>query len=437
VNPDFGRLLLEAVENRARFRGDRGDLAGSATPIFPELRGTGELEPGLLGAEQSNTSLRFGDRLVLKVFRRLEEGINPDLEIGRYLTERTTFHYSPRVAGSLEIVRRERGAEPMTLGILQELVPNEGDAWRYTLDALGRYYERALTGWGHGEHGPAQVPPEPLVELAERGSEIPPDDFERLGTYLPAIRLLGERTAELHIALAAGEGKDFAPEPFSELYQRSLFDSMRKQAARVFRLLHRQLETLSPANREAAERVLAAESGVVERFRCLVGNKLAAERIRTHGDYHLGQVLFTGKDFVIIDFEGEPSRSLSERRLKRSPFRDVAGMLRSFHYAAHAKLFEETAAGVVTGPEALSDLETWARFWERWISAAFLRAYLDRAKGASFIPPSRGELAILLDVYVLEKAIYELQYELNNRPAWVGIPLQGILQILGDLPGTR
>jgi maltose alpha-D-glucosyltransferase/alpha-amylase len=435
--PGFERRLLELVERGARFRGEQGDLVGVAAPIFPELRGTSDLEPSLLGAEQSNTSLRFGDRLVLKVFRRLEAGINPDLELGRYLTEQTTFRHSPRVAGSLEIRPRERGIEPMTLGILQELIPNEGDAWRYTLDALGRYFERALTGWGRGEHGPAKVPAEPLVELAERGKEIPPDDFERLGTYLPTVRLLGERTAELHIALAAGEGKDFAPEPFSELYQRSLFDSMRKQASRSLRLLGQKLDTLTPADREKAESILAAESGVVDTFRRLVGNKVQAERIRTHGDYHLGQVLYTGKDFVIIDFEGEPSRSLSERRLKRSPFRDVAGMLRSFHYAAYAKLFEESAAGVVGGPEAMAELETWARFWVRWISAAFLSAYLDRAQGASFVPPSRQELAMLLDVYILEKAVYELQYELNNRPTWVGIPLQGIGQILGASAGAR
>jgi len=433
VDPAFDRLLLDLIERGIRFRGDQGDLVGLAAPILGELRGTGDLEPSLLGAEQSNTSLRFGDRLVLKVFRRLEAGINPDLEIGRFLTEQTTFRNSPRVAGSLEI--RRRGSEPMTLGILQELIPNEGDAWRYTLDALGRYFERAQTGWGRSEHGPAPIPRESLVDLAER--EVPPDDFERLGTYLPTVRLLGERTAELHIALAAGKDKDFAPEPFSELYQRSLYDSMRKQASRSFRLLRQRLDTLTPADRQKAEALLAAESQVIDRYRRLVGAKIAAERIRTHGDYHLGQVLYTGKDFVIIDFEGEPSRSLSERRLKRSPFRDVAGMLRSFHYAAYAKLFEESAAGVVTAPEAVAELETWSIYWERWISAAFLRAYLDRAQGASFMPSSQQEVETLLDVYILEKAVYELQYELNNRPTWVGIPLQGIQQILGVPADTR
>ncbi len=154
-------------------------------------------------------------------------------------------------------------------------------------------------------------------------------------------------------------------------------------------------------------------------------------RIRIHGDYHLGRVLWTGKDFVIVGFEGEPSRSLSERRLKRSPFRDVAGMLRSFHYAASAKLFEEASVGVVPRDESLAELRTWARYWERRVSAEFLRAYLDRARGASFgsLPPQ--EVAVLLDAYLLEKAAYELAHELNNRPAWVGIPLEGILQILG------
>jgi len=245
------------------------------------------------------------------------------------------------------------------------------------------------------------------------------------------IRLLGERTAELHIALASGRDKDFEPEPFSELYQRSLYDSMRSLTKKNFRLLRQRLASLPAAARETAERVLAAEDEIVERFRRLTSRKLTAERIRTHGDYHLGQVLYTGRDFVILDFEGEPSRSLSERRLKRSPFRDVAGMVRSFQYAAYVRLFEEASAGIVS-PESLPALESWALYWERWVSAAFLQAYLRRAQAASFLPASVEENEILLDSYLLEKAVYELGYELNNRPDWVRIPLQGIRQILGD-----
>ncbi|MFL6258548.1 MAG: maltose alpha-D-glucosyltransferase [Thermoanaerobaculia bacterium] len=420
--PRFSRALLAAIERGERFRGQRGDLVAAPAPVFSELRGEGDLEPAPLRAEQSNTSIRYGDRLVLKIFRKVEPGINPDLEIGRFLTERTDFRHIPRVAGSLEV--RQRTGEPVTLGILQEFVPNEGDAWSYTLDALGRYFDRVLTSW---QSAVAPLPSGALIDLAER--EMSADDFERIGTYVPQARLLAERTAELHVALASGTGKDFEPEPFSELYQRSLYDSMRSLTKKNLRLLRQKLAGLPEAVRGEADWVLGAEERILERFRRLTGRKLAAERVRTHGDYHLGQVLFTGRDFVILDFEGEPSRSLSERRLKRSPFRDVAGMLRSFQYAAYVKLFEEAAVGVASA-DAVPTLEGWALYWERWVSAAFLQTYLRRAQGASFLPASREEREVLLDSYLLEKAIYEMGYELNNRPDWLRIPLRGIRQIL-------
>jgi maltose alpha-D-glucosyltransferase / alpha-amylase len=374
-----------------------------------------------------NTSIRFGDRLVLKLIRKLEPGINPDLEIGRFLSEQTDFRHVPRVAGALEI--RERRSEPMTFGVLREFVPNEGDAWNYTLDALGRYFDRVLAVWGQADRAAVPLSGEPLIDLAKR--RIPADDFERIGTYLPTVQLLGERTAELHLALGSGRDKDFQPEPFSELYQRSLYDSMRSLTKKNFRLLRQRLGDLPPSVRETAEGALAAEDRVVERLRGLTSRKLAAERIRVHGDYHLGNVLYTGRDFMILNFEGESSRSLSERRLKRSPFRDVACMVRSFQYAAYVKLFEEAAAGIAS-PELLPALESWAAYWERWVSAAFLQAYLRRARGASFLPPAKEEKAILLDSYLLERAVYELGSELQNRLEWVRIPLQGIRQVLGE-----
>ena len=421
----FSRQLVEAIGRGGRFQGQRSELVATTTAVFPEVWSEPGGETTLLWAGQSKSSARIGDRLVLKLFHKLEPGVNPDLEIGRFLTEQTDFPHVPRIAGALEI--RERRSEPMTLGILREFVPNEGDAWSYTLDALGRYFDRALAVWGLVD--PVRVPTEPLLELAER--EISPDDFERIGTYLPTVQLLGERTAELHIALASGRDKDFQPEPFSELYQRSLFDSMRSQTKKNFRLLRQHLGNIPPPVRESAERVLAAEDRIVERFRRLTARKLAAERIRIHGDYHLAQVLYTGRDFVILDFEGETWRSLSQRRLKRSPLRDVAGMLRSFQYAAYVKLFEETSAGMAS-PESLPALESWALFWERWVSAAFLQAYLRRAQGSSFLPTSAEEREILLDSYLLKRAIFELGSELTNRPEWVRIPLQGIRQILGE-----
>src|SRR5947209_5891118 len=194
--PGVDRLLQSAIERGERFRGERAELVATPSPALRELG---------------------SDRLSLKLFRKLEPGVNPDLEIGRLLTEQTDFRHAPRVAGWLEL--RDRRSEPVTAGILQEFVPNEGDAWSYTLDALGRYFLRVLTGWGEGERGPAEVPAAHLVELAAAAPG--PQVFDRIGTYLPAARLLGERTAELHLALASGRGRDFAPEPFSELYQPS------------------------------------------------------------------------------------------------------------------------------------------------------------------------------------------------------------------------
>jgi maltose alpha-D-glucosyltransferase/alpha-amylase len=442
-DPAFGRGLLAAMAAGGRFRGPAHEVAAWTDPGFEEVAGAGpaasaasapELEPRPLGAEQSNTSIRYGDRLVLKLFRKLEPGINPDLEVGRFLTRSTTFRHVPPVAGGLDLHDGGRGREAATLAVLQGFVANEGDAWSFTLDGLGRYFERVRTGWGRGDFSRAPVPARPLLELVElAGGDHPPAElYERIGTYLPAVRLLGERTAELHVALgsAPADHPAFAPEPFSTLHQRSLYESMRTSAGRTFQLLRQRLDDLAPEARAAAAAVLAAQDRARERFALLLGPKVTATRIRTHGDYHLGQVLYTGRDFVILDFEGEPARPLSERRLKRSPLRDVAGMLRSFQYAAYARLFEESASGIIPPPDA-PIFESWALYWERWVSAAFLGAYLERTATASFVPARRSELATLLDAYVLEKAIYELAYELNHRPHWVRIPLAGILQILG------
>jgi maltose alpha-D-glucosyltransferase/alpha-amylase len=432
-DPSFSRGLLDAIARRRRFRGESEELAATPAPAFRDLRGDPAEarlpRPALLAGEQSNTSVRFGDRFVLKLFRRLEPGINPDLEVGRFLAEKTTFRCTPPVAGWIEVrngKEPQETQEPRTLALLHGFVANEGDAWTYTLDVLGRYFERIMTGREREQLAP--IPRERLLELT--GQEPPPEVRDRIGTYLQSAQLLGQRTAELHIALASRDDEpDFAPEPFSLLYQRSLYQSMRSLTGRTFQLLKQGLAALPEPSRAMAQEVLGLQDRIVARFGALIGSKVAATRIRCHGDYHLGQVLFTGKDFVILDFEGEPARPLSERRMKRSPFRDVAGMLRSFHYAAYARLFEELETGL-TSAGARPALESWALHWERWTSAIFLKAYLDRAWGSSFVPPSREDLSMLIDVYLLEKAVYELAYELNNRPGWVRIPLAGIRQIV-------
>lgn len=221
------------------------------------------------------------------------------------------------------------------------------------------------------------------------------------------------------------EDPAFAPEPFSSLYQRSLYQSMRTLTARVIQLLRSGLKGLSEAIRPEAQEIVRMEGRILDRFQSIVSTKIKAQRIRCHGDYHLGQVLYTGKDFVIIDFEGEPARPISERRIKRSPLRDVAGMIRSFHYAAYAALFSQRDHEAVRSGDLLH-LESQAEYWSLWVAVAFLKRYLETAKGAAFLPESSKDLEILLDLYLLEKAVYELGYELNNRPEWVRIPLQGI-----------
>jgi maltose alpha-D-glucosyltransferase/alpha-amylase len=419
----FSALLLDLIGRHRRLRGDKGELLTSSTHALRRLHNgpAVPLDPAVMKAEQSNTSVVYGGRLILKLFRRIQEGVNPDLEIGRFLTDTAEFANVPRVLGAIEY--RRKSGESMTLGILQGFVPNVGDAWNYSLDSLSHYFERALA------QPEAQLPGTPQTPLLDvLNDDVPVLARELIGSYLESARLLGQRTAELHKALASStDDPEFAPEPFSMLYQRSVYQSMQSQIAQVFQLLRLRLKQLPDSARDDAQKVLDMETEVRRRYRSLLQRRLNTLRIRVHGDYHLGQVLYTGKDFFIIDFEGEPARPLSERRIKRSPLRDVAGMLRSFHYVSYAALF-----GHVPGirPEDFPTLEPWARFWSTWVCVAFLKAYLAVAKEEPFLPREPIELQVLLDAYLLEKAVYELGYELNNRPDWVKVPLQGLLQLL-------
>jgi maltose alpha-D-glucosyltransferase/alpha-amylase len=234
----------------------------------------------------------------------------------------------------------------------------------------------------------------------------------------------------MHVALSSEtEDPAFAPEPFTSFYRRSLYQSMRTDTEKSLGLLRRRLSSLPEDVKDDAERLAAQQDEVIGRFRTILDRKISALRTRIHGDYHLGQVLRSGADFVIIDFEGEPAVPLSTRRLKRCPLRDTAGMLRSFHYAAHLGLRNLEERGAVRA-EDRAELEPWAQHWYAWVSAAFLRGYLEAASEGSFLPEDREDLEGLLTVFLLSKAMYELSYELNNRPSWVRFPLAGIGQLL-------
>ncbi|MBW3619438.1 MAG: maltose alpha-D-glucosyltransferase [Actinobacteria bacterium] len=421
---DAASLLLDAVVHDRSFESAGGELVGR--PLAALDATVTELSPQPLRAEQSNTSIRFGDQLLLKVVRKLEPGTSPDVEIGRALSGR--FEHTPDLVGTVDHVR-EKGPD-RTVAVLHRYVANEGDAWTFTLDELGRFCERMLT------EPPARgrvVPSELPSSLALAADEIPDTVHDVVGPYLDAAILLGRRTGEMHVAIASiGDDRAFAPEGFTSLYQRSLYQSIRNALRKGLQAAKKASRHLDDTDLQTRILMLAdRESEVLERLTSLSETRIDAVRTRIHGDYHLGQVLWTGRDFVLIDFEGEPARPLGERRLKRSPLRDVAGMLRSFHYATSSALVDQAERGAVTpGTVAHDELADWLTYWNHWVGASFLRGYLDATADADLVPGDPEHVRILLDAFLLEKAIYELGYELNNRPQWVDIPLAGIAEVL-------
>ena len=418
----FASELLSLVLSRRPFGTQHGVVIPTAQPALRDMVADTARESRLLGVEQSNTSIAFDGKVILKLYRRIEEGRGLDLEVGRFLSKHG-FPHAPRVLGALEY---DVEGQASSLAVLHSFTANEGDAWQYTIDSLGPFFERAAT-YGAPPAAAAGISTSELLANSRRDAE--PIAHELAGSYLEDARLLGMRTAELHNVLSSDlEDSDFAPEPFTIFYQRSLYQSMRNLTGRVFQTLGKALQTLPEDVRPDATHVYELQDDLLQRFRKLIEIKLHAVRIRCHGDYHLGQVLYTGKDFVITDFEGEPLHPLSERRLKRSPLRDVAGMLRSFQYAAYTPLIRGQT-GIVLRAEDREALAHWAHAWHSWASESFLRGYFNCAD-ARLLPATSAELEIMLDAYLLEKAVYELGYELNNRPDWLQIPVRGLLELL-------
>jgi maltose alpha-D-glucosyltransferase/alpha-amylase len=433
-DPSFGQAVVETISRRRKFKGGATELVATTTSAFAALRDGQpiDLPATLLSAEQSNSSIVLGERFILKLFRRVENGINPDVEIGRFLTEQTEYAHAPPVAGAVEL--RSDDSEPLAVAVLHGYVANQGTAWKLTLDSLKRFYEQVLAEAAELPTTAAGSTSQSLLEIAD---STPPEIVGTLmGAYLSSAELLGLRTGELHLALASNtEDPAFKPEPFSQLYQRSLYQSLRKLTSQTLHLLAKRDAPLPAYADEDARQVLARDKELLGAFEVIMKQKILADRIRCHGDYHLGQVLYTGKDFVIIDFEGEPARSLGERRLKRSALVDVAGMIRSFHYAAWAALYKHKQSLGPT-PDDEQKLRQAARSWYKWVSASFLRSYLKTIDESSFKPRAPGQLEMLLHVLLLEKAIYELKYELNNRPDWVEVPLRGLLDLLDSGPAA-
>jgi maltose alpha-D-glucosyltransferase / alpha-amylase len=423
----FRDALLDAVVCERTLKGRNGELAASRTSALDRscAPATPKLSNSVSRAEQSNTSIIYGDQYILKLFRKLESGINPDVEVGRFLTEQG-FQNTPAVLGSFEY-RAGNGATGGTYaaGILLDFVRNKGDAWKYTLDSLAEFFSAALA-----PSAPNLPPFEAVHPLEAMESEARADIRTLTGAYLSSAALLGKRTAQMHAALASSHANpDFTPEPFRPEDGEALLNDMTSQADITFRLLREKIGGLRGDSEAAARALLDREEEVRSRFSALRDFPVSTVRIRFHGDYHLGQVLYTGQDFMIIDFEGEPARPLAERRTKTIALRDVAGMVRSFQYAAYAALFGQ-ASGVSSGSDERSQLELAAEHWNSAAVASYLKGYFDESGHLAFVPSSTDERRLFLDAFLLQKALYEVAYELNNRPDWVLIPLRGILNLL-------
>jgi maltose alpha-D-glucosyltransferase / alpha-amylase len=425
-NASFTHALVEAVRRRRRFKGRSGDLLGHPTSGYRRLRGAVEAAaPGPASAGRGEGRVSFERGMVLKLFRRLEVGPNPDVEMCSFLAGKAGFSHVPPVAGRLEY-RSARGGSA-TLAVLKGFVANEGDAWQLFLDGVRRYLERVMTERYRLAEVP--LPSEPLLELSS-GDAPPSLAQELLGSSLETVRLLGQRTGEMHVALSSHpEDPSFAPEPFTPFYQRSLYQSFRNLCHGVLDALRRKLPGLPAEARGEAEMVVRLENEILKLARDVLDRRITALRTRIHGDLHLGQVLWTGRDFVIVDFQGDLSRSLSSRRLKRSPLQDVAGMVRSIYFAASRGLSRHARESGVPAEQS-SALEPWIRYWSLWVSSGFLRSYLRVTDGAGFLPATRQDLGGLLFVHLLEEAIRELGQEIERRPEGLRPSLQGITRLV-------
>ncbi len=429
----FSDALLRAIVRRKRIRGIGGEVVGSHTRAFRSAWTSvrSNLEPCPATTDQPFTEIDYGDDFLLKLYRKLEEGPNPGCEVPEFLTEQTSFAATPRALGSLEFRWNdaEGDVHAATIGTLTSFIRNGTRGWDYTLDHLGLYFEHALAVPEDDPRLREVGVPDPL---AENYPTLPPLMTTLLGSFVDVIKALGRRTAEMHAALASRpDVPAFAPEPFTEFYRHSVYHGILGQLNHTFDALRSRVSSLSGESKQDAEQILARETEIRQQLLKLRDQRVGGLRIRQHGDFQLSNLLHSGNDWVITNFEGDPYRSISERRIKRSALRDVACMLRSLHYVSHAALFGDVP-GIIPSREGHPTIEKWARTWYRWASCIFLKQYLESTSGVDFLPSPPLEVRTLLSSYLLERALLEIEHELQYRPQWIRIPLHGILEHLPE-----
>ena len=403
----FALAMMDAIAGESRLRLDRGEIRCAKTRSYQQAAAPQRLTVRRGSVEQSNSSVFFDEYGMLKLYRRLEPGPHPEIEMSRFLVERAGFANTPPPLATIELaLDGETGPQTMAVGVLFGFVRNQGDGWTQALNYLTRYLDDSL------------------ISTDQRSSELPdPDHF-----FLALARQIGIRTAEMHRALAehAGDDPGFAPEPITRDDIAQWQQALDAEAVAMLAKLERELPRLPDRAREGAERLLNLRDLLLSHIRGLLPDEVAAQKTRFHGDYHLGQVIVVQNDFFIVDFEGEPSRPLSARRSKSSPLRDVAGMIRSFDYAAVAAVRHLAA----TRPAAEPRMVQLAEAWRQRAVDGFRAAYRKTMRGCAAYPASKKQARAMTTFFVLEKAVYEVSYELANRPLWVDIPLEGILGIL-------
>jgi maltose alpha-D-glucosyltransferase/alpha-amylase len=373
-----------------------------------------------MGVEQSNTSIVYNGSLVLKIFRRIYISMNPDYEISRFLTETMDFKHSPAYTGSISVVLSEGD---ITLGLMQELVPNQGDAWQFMLEEVDRIFSNLATK----KIKPAKLPD---IELFRRLkiNEVPHEiiDWAGLSIFL-RIHTLASRTAEMHIALGGDIRQTaFTPTTYNGDYTVWLKNRLTYQFQNRLNILENNLHKLDGLALQLANQFLDNKKEIRKIFLDFDWTKMKSERIRIHGDYHLGQVLVNGDDFYLLDFEGEPESTIRDRKVKQPPLKDVAGMFRSFHYSIYATIFNHKDKY----PYEQKELFHAGEILFKYFVGIFLHTYTEVAQGGNLNIGYRKEIDFLLKYCILEKAVYELGYELNSRPRWAVIPLTGIASIM-------
>jgi maltose alpha-D-glucosyltransferase/alpha-amylase len=395
----FQVQLFENIFNDAKTRQDGGALT------YHKGKGLAETDENMCylcvipDLEQSNSSLIYGNKYFFKLYRKLFREINPEVEMLQFLTETGGFKNIPAYCGSLVYERPD--TPPVTLGLMMQKVASKSDSWVSTGDDLNTF----------------------LFMFVDKFFSIHDDVFEK-------VELLGKRTAEMHLALLSDKkNKDFKPEAFDEDYIKFLQKHLNNLLHKRITLLKENYSRLDNNAKQLADDFINSEHIIRHFFEKIASSDLKSSRIRIHGDYHLGQVLFTGTDYLIIDFEGEPESSITDRKIKHSPLKDVAGMIRSFHYAVCAKLYFSSETKEINPLR----LQKAADRWYRLITDAYLDAYMHTMGNISAIFGNRTELNFLLQLHLLEKSVYELGYELNGRPDWIRIPLKGIQQVLFEI----